>query len=245
MENNRSNDNLPRYIEVYNKILRNIKQGLYEEENKLPNENKLAEQMGVSRMTLRQAILLLQEDGVVESRQGVGNFIHKQAISGVVGLEQKGNVLEKCGLRDFDQVICVPQLGTSNFYSDDVFERNVPVLCGSNLFYHSKNKCCAHCFSIIPMDVDFISGYDIMVPEQVIKLLSDDIYKYAKAVQFEIKIIKNQESLIDNGFDKDIESLLLIIEKMMDYGGKVICLNKYHIPVQYVNIKINALKNND
>lgn len=85
MENNRSNDNLPRYIEVYNKILRNIKQGLYEEENKLPNENKLAEQMGVSRMTLRQAILLLQEDGVVESRQGVGNFIHKQAISGVVG----------------------------------------------------------------------------------------------------------------------------------------------------------------
>ena len=37
MENNRSSNNLPRYIEVYNKILKNIKEGLYDEEQKLPN----------------------------------------------------------------------------------------------------------------------------------------------------------------------------------------------------------------
>lgn len=60
MENNRSNDHLPRCIEVYNKILKNIKSGLYNGENKLPGENKLAEQMGVSRMTLFKRILQLQ-----------------------------------------------------------------------------------------------------------------------------------------------------------------------------------------
>ena len=45
MENNRSKEKSPRYIEVYNQILKNIIDGVYMEENKLPNENKLAQQM--------------------------------------------------------------------------------------------------------------------------------------------------------------------------------------------------------
>lgn len=242
MENNRSNDNLPRYIEVYNNILKNIKAGLYDEENKLPNENKLAEQMGVSRMTLRQSILLLQEDGIIESKKGVGNFIRRQATSSLTGLEQIGNVLEKCGLTDIDKITCAPRLGTSNLYSDDIFERKVPVVCGSNLFYYSQGKCCAHCLSAIPMDLEFITEYDLMDSKQAEKLITNDIYEHAKAVKFEIKIVQDEDNLIDNGFDVDIKLFVLVIEKMLDCRGQIICLNKYHIPVQYAYIRVNALK---
>lgn len=242
MENNRSSNNLPRYIEVYNKILKNIKEGLYDEEHKLPNENVLAEQMKVSRMTLRQSLLLLQEDGVIESKKGVGNFIRKQAVVSVTGLEQMGNVLEKCGVQNIDKIICNPQLGMSNYYSDSVFERKVMVVCGSNLFFFSNEKCCAHCFSVIPMDLEFISEYDLIDSEQAVKLITHDIYNYAKVIKFEIKIMEDEENLIDNGFDMESKLFVLVIEKMLDCKGQVICLNKYHIPIENVNIKINALK---
>ncbi|EGT3615766.1 GntR family transcriptional regulator [Clostridium perfringens] len=242
MENNRSNDNLPRYIEVYNKILKNIKAGLYNEENKLPNENKLAEQMGVSRMTLRQSLLLLQEDGIIESKKGVGNFICNQVSYSSAGLEQMMNVLGKCGLTDIDKITCLPKLGTSNFYTDDIFERKVSVVCGSNLYYYFQNKCCAHCFSVIPMDLEFISEYDLLDSKQAEILITNDIYKYAKVIKFEIKIVEDHENLIDNGFDVDTKLFVLVVEKMLDFRGRVICLNKYHIPVQYANIRVNALK---
>lgn len=241
MENNRSNDNQPRFIEVYNKLLKNIKSGLYNGENKLPSENKLAEQMGVSRMTLRQSLLLLQEDGIIEAKKGVGNFIRNQVSYPSAGLEQMKNVLEKCGVTDIDKITCFPQLGTSNFYSDDVFERKFPVACGSNLNYFFENKCYAHCFSVIPMDLEFISEYDLMDSKQAERLITNDIYQYAKAVKLEIKIIEDQENLIDNGFDADTKLFVLVNEKILDDRGRVICLNKYHIPVQYVNIRVNAL----
>ena len=242
MENNRSNDNLPRYIEVYNNILKNIKEGLYDEENKLPKENKLAAQMGVSRMTLRQSILLLQEDGIIESKKGVGNFIRRQGKSSLTGLEQMRNVLEKCGVTEIDKITCTPRLGTSNLYSDDVFERKVPVICGSNLFYYFQDKCYAHCFSIIPMDLDFILEYDLMNSKQAENFITKEIYEYAKIVKIEIKIIEDEDVLINDNFDVDTKLFVLVIEKMLDNKGQVICLNKYHIPVQYANIKVNALK---
>lgn len=242
MENNRSNDNLPRYIEVYNKILKNIKAGLYCEENKLPNENKLAEQMQVSRMTLRQSLLLLQEDGIIESRKGVGNFIHNQVSYSSAGLEQTTDVLKKCGITEIDKVICSSRLGTANFYTDDIFERKVPVVCGANLFHYFKNHCYAHCFSVVPTDLEFICDYDLLDSAQAEKLITNDIYHYAKAINFEIKIVEDDKNLIDNGFESDTKLFVLVIEKMMDYQGNVICLNKYHIPTNYANIKVNAFK---
>lgn len=43
--------------------------------DRLPNELALAEALGVSRTTLREAIRLLVEDGVLEIRRGLGTFV--------------------------------------------------------------------------------------------------------------------------------------------------------------------------
>ena len=53
MENNRSKEKAARYALVYNKILQLIQEGLYPEGSKLPSEPSLAQQMQVSRSTLR------------------------------------------------------------------------------------------------------------------------------------------------------------------------------------------------
>lgn len=54
---------------------------MIEEENrfspgdKLPNENDLAQELGVSRSTLREAVKILTTNGVLEIRRGKGTFV--------------------------------------------------------------------------------------------------------------------------------------------------------------------------
>ncbi len=49
-------------------------------DNKLPREEALAEQLGVSRTTIRQALNNLAAEGVVSRRQGRGTFVNAEAV---------------------------------------------------------------------------------------------------------------------------------------------------------------------
>ena len=46
----------------------------------LPSEPKLAEQLGVSRATLRDAMRAFQERGLIVRRQGVGTYVGPKPI---------------------------------------------------------------------------------------------------------------------------------------------------------------------
>ncbi len=64
---------------ISNKILKQItqliKSGELKPGDKLPPERQMAELMGVSRPALKQTISILEAMGIVESRQGDGNYI--------------------------------------------------------------------------------------------------------------------------------------------------------------------------
>jgi GntR family transcriptional regulator len=47
---------------------------------KFPSENELAREMGVSRNTLREAMNVLMQEGLVSRRHGIGTFITKQVL---------------------------------------------------------------------------------------------------------------------------------------------------------------------
>lgn len=50
---------------------------------RLPSERALAKQFGVSRMTLRRAMQLLESRGLVETRSGSGTFVVRPVANGV------------------------------------------------------------------------------------------------------------------------------------------------------------------
>ena len=56
-------------------IVEAIQRGDYPLGSKLPSEFELAEQMGVSRPSIREALSALQAMSIVESRPGSGNFV--------------------------------------------------------------------------------------------------------------------------------------------------------------------------
>ncbi len=60
---------------VAQQILQAVKSGAFPVGSKLPSESELAEMMGVSRPTVREALAALAAVGVIESRPGIGNFV--------------------------------------------------------------------------------------------------------------------------------------------------------------------------
>jgi len=70
-------DPTPRYLQLARKIGEAIGAGVWKPGDALPAERQLCEKLDVSRVTLRQAVDTLVEQGVVARRQGAGTFVAK------------------------------------------------------------------------------------------------------------------------------------------------------------------------
>jgi GntR family transcriptional regulator, transcriptional repressor for pyruvate dehydrogenase complex len=62
-------------IQVVDQIARMIKEGKLKPGDQLPSERVIAEQMGISRPTVREAFAALEVVGLVETRTGQGTFV--------------------------------------------------------------------------------------------------------------------------------------------------------------------------
>lgn len=64
-----------RYAQIADILRQRIARGVLATGDKLPTNEELAESFKVSRVTIRQAVNLLVQEGVVGARQGVGTFV--------------------------------------------------------------------------------------------------------------------------------------------------------------------------
>ena len=84
---------------IAEQILEQIKSGEYQAGSKLPPERVIAEQMGVSRPSVREAVSALHIVGVLESRPGDGTYISETlAIDDLILRVQ--NILEEVGFHN-------------------------------------------------------------------------------------------------------------------------------------------------
>jgi len=99
-------EGIPLYVKIRESIREMIASGELERGNRLPSEDELATQYGVSRMTVRQGISDLIDDGLLYRRHGVGTFValphierdHSRLIdffenSNVKGINTKSSIL--------------------------------------------------------------------------------------------------------------------------------------------------------
>jgi GntR family transcriptional repressor for pyruvate dehydrogenase complex len=72
------------YAEVASQIQRLISEGRVKPGDRLPPERELAEIFGVSRTSVRDAIRVLEMQGLVEPRQGEGTLVRQDPADGVI-----------------------------------------------------------------------------------------------------------------------------------------------------------------
>lgn len=89
------------YLQVIEKIKKDIEDEIYTEKEKLPSEFELAKQLGVSRATLREALRILEEENVIIRRHGVGTFVNAKPMfsSGIEQLTSVTNMISQGGMK--------------------------------------------------------------------------------------------------------------------------------------------------
>jgi GntR family transcriptional regulator len=68
-------DKRPLYFQARQHLLSLIEDGTYQPGEQLPSEVDLAAQLGISRPTLREALLNLEQEGIIDRKHGVGTFV--------------------------------------------------------------------------------------------------------------------------------------------------------------------------
>lgn len=83
--------------QVFDQLRSQLEQGVWKPGDKLPSENELAAQFGVSRVTIRNALQRLCGQGLLETRFGEGSFVCQPPAppdAGLPTLEQLRRLLE-------------------------------------------------------------------------------------------------------------------------------------------------------
>lgn len=70
----------PVYIQIHNQIKKDIEAGVWSVGDRIPSERELALEFNVSRMTLRQAVQTLVEEGILERQVGAGTFVARKKV---------------------------------------------------------------------------------------------------------------------------------------------------------------------
>ena len=75
---------LPLYVQVSELLHREIAAGHWTPGERLPTESQLAQDLDVAVGTLRKALKVLEDDGLLERRQGSGTYVRKPPEGGAV-----------------------------------------------------------------------------------------------------------------------------------------------------------------
>lgn len=68
-------EGIPRHTQISQWLRKQIEEGTFKVDEKLPSENQLCQKFDVSRVTVRKALQTLENDGLIYRSQGLGSFV--------------------------------------------------------------------------------------------------------------------------------------------------------------------------
>lgn len=137
-------------------ILNYIKSMDFHKDTKLPREELLAKELGVSRITVRSALNELATEGIIFRRQGRGTFVNTQALHMNVVFNPIGDlrdVIASGGYKVKTEILSVYKRGATEDESLKLqIEQDETVLIIERLFY-ANDMPAIYCLDRIPTKI--------------------------------------------------------------------------------------------
>ena len=186
---------VPAYVEIYNSLFSDIVNGVYPQGECLPGEIALAQKYNVSRNTLRQAMAILCEDGLLIRARGKGTMVVEKK-------EEPKNASSSNPLTAFPSVTIDKTDISYNFTPPtDIAQSKLDlgksdILLASYLVYQSSDTVVGYSFVQVP--VKFLSHMqvDVSSAEAMNRFLSEELYTAAnyQAIAFKLIFVNETET---------------------------------------------------
>ena len=233
-------DKTPLYVRIYEQLFHLIESSYFKHGEKLPGENGLAKALGVSRPSLRQALLILQEDGIIYNVQGKGNFLVKTKKNIDLGLERLCNAAQTFNNEKYDDIIIDVRYEMPTKWIQTVLQiKNNTLVAVFIRRYKIKSEFACFNISIIPYDKLSEYNLDMEKTDELLSFLDEKVYEEVATAKTEVKLTTSGDFVAEKlDISEDIV-LLLLEETMYKESGVPIVLSKSYFRSEFYDFHIN------
>lgn len=231
-----------RYVTVYNQLFKMINEGTFPEGSRLPSEPELSKLIGVSRTTLRQALALLQDDGLINNIRGKGNFIVKSKPQKDLGLETMGHPVYKCLNETIDEVSIALRIEPSTDYFNKILLKKTAAVVLIDRWYKSQGVAVAYSFTLFPIETISNFNLDLNDHDKILSFIEKEIYEIASDILVEIKYSTSGNFAAKTNPISPENQFHLIQETIHKDSEFPIASNKHYLPIKTSSIKFHPKK---
>lgn len=233
--------------EVKDSIYKYIKQLDLSKDTKLPSEEKMAQLIGVSRITIRSALNELASEGIIFRRQGKGTFVNSEALQMKAQLnpvKQFTDIIKSSGyessIKTLGYEIVKADFNLSKLLKIEENEELVEV---KKIFYADNNPC-TYCVDYFPLRLlknkdacDDLEKYD----DSIFQFLKDKANISISWDKVEIGTITNLENKeLNKPFEcnDSVKSFLLLEGINFDDNDRPVMYIKEYIDTTFIRFNI-------
>ena len=231
-----------RYVSVYNQLFKMINEGTFPEGSRLPSEPELSKLIGVSRTTLRQALALLQDDGLVNNIRGKGNYIVKSTPTKDLGLETMGHPVYKCLNEIIDEVKITLRIEPSTDYFNQILVKKTAAVVLIDRWYKSEGKSVAYSFTLLPIETISKFNLDLNQHDEILDFIEKELYEVSSDILVEIKYSTSGNFAAKTNPISPENQFHLIQETLYKDSEFPIASNKHYLPIKTSSIKFHPRK---
>lgn len=229
------NEKIPSYVAIYNMLYSDIINGLYKNGIQLPSETDLSERYEVSRNTLRQALTILAEDGLISKHQGKGTFITYKGEEEVVTNKAIVNSIIEFCKEEIDEIdISYNFAPPTDIAQQKLNIKASEIVMASNNIYLVDKIPVAHSFIQIPVKYINNCNVDLNSEEEVSKLINKTIFELATSAKLNVKLVHAEDN-ITAFLQIEVNELIIYIEEILynENHESIARCKLYFIPDKY------------
>lgn len=228
-------DNVPVYLDVYNSLYKDITNGNYPAGERLPGETALSQKYGVSRNTLRQALAILQEDGMIIKSQGKGTIVSPHTPAAPANLLEHP-LLTQCKLPVTDTVLSYNYGAPTDIARDRLQLTSCDLVLASNCIFYSGDTVLGYSFTQVPATFFDLLHLDTGQEDSIREVILKRVFSHTERMDTTIKLIYVNHMEME--FLKVPEQTPAILLEAIHYNkeNQPMVRNKFYVLPEYYHL---------
>lgn len=230
-----------KHVQVYDTLYDLIISGNFPVGYKLPTEPELATKMGVSRVTLRRALALLQEDGLISNIRGKGNFVTDPDISHTKAeyIKKIQHPFHACCKKETHEIETAFRFEPPTEAITKLLKCQTSLVVIADRWYKQDDDAIGYTLSFIPIETVSEYKIDFNNLDNFIQMLEKDIYQVALRSETQFTFSTTGNFTAEKYDLADHDNFIMILETIYSKDNKVLLTNKHYIPGDSFKLQIN------